>query len=165
MHERAVGRKETEQDSFFARILLNDLRKRITISDNSGNVMIDSPGAIQGRTINIKTQRKRISINPPPGTIGDDINRRRYVEYLIKRYNEFAGADPTRKGEFRYGVISKNLEDRFGAPWRILPVDRCEEVIAYLQQRISRTRQALINKGKGWKAYSTFDEFLKKYGE
>ena len=79
--------------------------------------------------------------------------------------NEFAFADPTRRGEFRYGVISKNLEDRFGAPWRILPVDGCEEVIAYLQQRISRTRQARINKGKGWKAYSTFEEFLKKYGE
>ena len=77
-----------------------------------------------------------------PGTIGNEINRRRYVEHLIKRYNEFAFADPTRRGEFRYGVISKNLEDRFGAPWRILPVDRCEEVIpplrSFLRSMVNR---------------------------
>lgn len=162
IHERIVGRAETEQDYFFARILLNDLR-RITIIDNKGNVMINSPGAIQGHTVNVTTSKKRISVSPPPGSIGFDVNLRGYIQHLIKRYNEFASSEPSRKTKFSYGAISKNITDIFGTEWKLLPIDKASEVISYLQQRISRTRQSRINKSKGWKSFSTFEEYLKKF--
>jgi hypothetical protein len=52
IHENVAGRPETPQDGFFAKILLNDLR-RISVTNNSGNVAINSPGAIQAQTINL----------------------------------------------------------------------------------------------------------------
>lgn len=161
LHEARAGRNEIDQDSFFARILLNDL-KRISITNNTGNVMIDSPGAIQGDTINIKTSRGKVSVNAPLGSIGHNVNFSGYIQHLIERYNEYAGSDSARKGKFSYGAIAKNIADNFGTQWKLLTVEKASDVIAYLQQRISRTRQARINKAKGWKAFSTFEEYLNK---
>ena len=164
IQERIVGRAETDQDSFFARILLNDL-KRINIVNYKGNVMFNSPGAIQGQTVNLRTSKKKISVNPPPGSIGFDVDLSGYIQHLIKRYNEFASSEPTRKTKFSYGAVSKNIADNFGTEWKLLPNEKAPDVILYLQQRISRTRQARINKGKGWKSFSTFEEYLRKYGK
>lgn len=164
IHERIVGRAETDQDSFFARILLNYL-KRINVVNNKGNVMINSPGAIQGQTVNVRTSKKKLSINAPPGSIGFDVNFSGYIQHLIKRYNEFASSEPTRMTKFSYGAVSKNIADNFGTEWKLLPIEKAPDVIVYLQQRISRTRQARINKGKGWKSFSTFEEYLGKYGK
>lgn len=164
IHEQNVGRPEAEQDYFFARILLNGL-KRINIVNNKGNVMFNSPGAIQGQTVNVRNSKKKLSINPPPGSIGSDVNLCGYVSHLINRYNKFASSQPTRKTKFGYGAISKNISDNLGTEWKLLPIEKAPNVIEYLQQRISRTRQAQINKGKGWKAFSTFEEYLIKYGK
>lgn len=164
IHEGLVGRVETKRDSFFARILLNDL-KRINITINTTNIVIDSPGSIQGHTVNIKTSKKKVSVNAPLGSIGYDFKLSGYIQRLIKRYNEFASSEPNRKSKYSYGAISKNITDKFGAQWKLLPVEKAPDVISYLQQRISRTRQARINKGKGWKAFSTFEEYVEKYGK
>jgi hypothetical protein len=152
IHERATGRPETQQDGFFAKILLNDLR-RILVTNNSGNVAINSPGAMQAHTINVKTTKKKIAVNAPRGTIGADQNATRYVQHLIKRYNKFAGSDRTRGTAFNYGAISRNIESNFGSEWRSLPLGRANAVFAYVQARIAKTRQAKINKGKGYKAF------------
>jgi hypothetical protein len=50
MNHEKKGRKEVlPEDSIFAGILLNDYR-HIVISNNKGNILIDSPGAIQANT-------------------------------------------------------------------------------------------------------------------
>jgi len=85
------------------------------------------------------------------------------MQYLIKRYNEFAGSDPTRKTRFSYGAISRNIESNFGAEWRYLPIEKAISVFVYLQERVTKTRQAKINKGKGYRAFSTYEEFLAKH--
>jgi hypothetical protein len=162
IHESIAGRPETLQDGFFAKVLINDLR-RISVISNSGNVAINSPGAMQAQTINVKTTKNKISVNAPPGTIGADQNASRYLKYLIKRYNEFAGRDTTRKARFSYGAISRNIESNFGAEWRLLPLERANAVFEYLQARITKTRQARINKGRGYSAFSTYSEFLAKH--
>ena len=162
IHENVAGRPETQQDGFFAKVLLNQFRK-ISIANNSGNVAINSPGAVQAQTINVKTTAKRISVSAPPGTIGADQDASRYVQHLIKRYNEFASSDPTRKTSFSYGAISRNIESNFGAEWRLLPLEKANAVFEYLQGRIVKTRQAKINKGKGYHAFSTYEEFLAKH--
>ncbi len=162
IHENVAGRNEKLEDGFFAKILLNNFR-RISVTNNSGNIAINSPGAMQAQTINVKTTKKKISVNAPPGTIGADRDASRYVLHLIKRYNEFAGADPTRKKIFNHGAISRNIETNFGSGWRLLPIDTAGAVFAYLQSRIAMTRQAKINKGKGYSAFSSYEEFLSKH--
>jgi hypothetical protein len=162
IHENVAGRNERPEDSFFAKILLNDFRI-ISVTNNSGNIAINSPGAMQAHTINVKTTASKVSVRPPPGTIGADQNISRYVSYLIKRYNEFAGSDSARKTKFSYGAISNNVKSNFGAEWRLLPLKKASAVFAYLQERIQKTRLARINRGKGYAAFSTFEEFLEKH--
>jgi hypothetical protein len=160
IHEDAAGRAEQVTDSFFAKILLNSLR--ITVTNNTGNVAINSPGAIQAHTVNVKTTRRAVSVNAPPGTIGADQQLSRYVSYLINRYNKFASADKTRATKFSYGVISANVENRFGASWKLLPAEKFDAVCEYLQQRICKTILAKQNVAKGFRAFSTCAEFLAK---
>lgn len=161
IHERTVGRPEQANDTFFAKLLLNDLRK-IEINQNSGSIVIDSPGAIVAKTVNVRTTRKTVAINAPPGTIGADQQASRYIQHLISRYNEFASADKTRGTKFSYGVISRNIETNFRAPWKLVAMEEFGALCIYLQQRISKTRIAKINAGKGHRAFSSFEEFCRE---
>lgn len=161
VHESAAGRPERATDSVLAKILLNDLQ-HIEIIDNVGNIAINSPGAIQAHTVNVRTARRRVAVNPPPGTIGADQQQSRYVQYLIKRYNDFASVDKTRPTRFNYGVISTNVEGRHKAPWKLLSSAKFDEVCEYLQQRISKTILGKVNASKGHRVFSTYAEFLTK---
>lgn len=158
VHEKVAGRPEQASDIIFAKILLNDM-DRIAVSQNTGNVAINSPGAIQAHEVHVRTSRRSVSINAPPGTIGFDPGASRYVKYLIDRYNKFASADRTRAYKFNYGAISKNIESNFGAQWRLLSVEKFESVCEYLQTRIERTIIAKTNAAKGARAYSSYSEF------
>jgi len=158
--EEAMGRPEQPTDSFFAKILLNDLQL-IEVSNNSGNVVVNSPGTILAETVNVKTTRKKVHIQPAAGTIGADQNASRYVQHLISRYNEFASADYSRARKFSYGAISKNIETTFRSPWKLLSADRFEAVCVYLQERIGKTRVAKSNSSRGIKSFSSFDEYSK----
>lgn len=163
IREREMGRAEQATDAFYAKILLGDLR-RIEVTNNNGNVVIDSPGAIIAATVNVKSTRKTVKIQPAAGTIGADLNASRYIQYLISRYNEFASADKSRDTKFSYGAISKNIESNFRGPWRMLAIDEFDALCAYLQQRISRTRVAKANAAKGMKAFSSFKGFAQTKG-
>ena len=161
-HEQKYHKNESDVDFFYARMLMNDL-ERISIENNRGNIIIGSPNAIQGQTVVIKSSKEKVYINPPSGSIGTDINLNGYIQYLIRRYNQFASSDTFINRKFNFGAISKNITDKFGCQWRLLPIANATEVMEYLQARISRTRQAKINKGKNKKAFSTFDEYRHKY--
>lgn len=161
IHEGVAGRNEQAADGFFAKILLNDFH-RITVVNNSGHVAINSPGAIQAATVNVRTTRQTVSVNAPPGTIGADQQASRYVQYLIKRYNEYASANKQRAKKFNYGAISKNIESRFGASWKLLPIEKFDAICEYLQQRISKTIIAKLNASKGHRSFSSYSEFLEK---
>jgi len=156
-----VGRYEIAEDRSFAKILINDF-KRLSVTNGSGNVSINRLGSIQAQTVHVRTEKKP-SINAPQGTIGSDQSWSRYIQHLIKRYNEFASADPTRKTKFNYGTLSRNIETQFGSSWKLLPIEKVRDVSEYLQGRITKTRQARINKGKGYKAFSTYEEYIEKY--
>ncbi len=136
----------------------------INIYNNSGNIAINSPGTIQGETINIKTTRKQPNISPPPDSIGADTFRTGYIQHLIKRYNKYASENTSRAKKFSFGAISKNLEDKFGTSWRLVHISKFNEVVSELHRRIDRTQIARMNKGKNRKSYSTYEEYLKKHG-
>lgn len=161
IHETMMERPEQATDHFYARILLSD-RQRIEVNNNSGNVVIDSPGAILANSVTVKTIRKTVKVNAPPGTIGANQGPSRYIQYLITRYNEFASTDKTRKTKFSYGAISRNIETTFRAQWRLLSMDNFEALCLYLQRRICKTRIAKSNTSKGYASFSSYEEFTNK---
>lgn len=162
VHENSSVRPEKAEDLFFAKILLNNSRQNI-VTNNAGNVAINSPGAVQTGSITVKTTNKKVSVTPPPGTIGANQQASRYMDYLIKRYNKYAATELSRKTKFSYGAVSRNIETTFGSPWRLLPLDLASEVFEYLQGRIAKTRQGKNNASRGYKFVSSFEEFSAKH--
>lgn len=160
--EPYVARSQRPGDERLVKLLLDDHR-RIELTNNSGNIAIDSPGAIQAHILNIKTGNSKVVVAPPPGTIGADQRASRYVRYLIERYNKFADDTSARKAGFHHGAVSRNIASRFGSEWRLLPIEKADELYQYLQERISRTRIARINKGEGRKSFSSYEEFAAKH--
>jgi hypothetical protein len=158
-----LGRTEEPADGFFAKILLADLHRQIEANNNSGNLAILSPGAIQAQTVNVRMARHSVKFRPPAGTIGADQDTARYIEYLIRRYNEYARTEPSRATKFSYGAISKNITDQFGSSWRLLPAATFAAVCRYLHQRILRTRIAKQNAANGHLSFINFDQYRQKY--
>ena len=158
-HEQRCGRAERDSDGIFAQLLLNAMW-RVEANNNSGNVVVASPGAVVGGVINIRTGGRRPTFHPAEGTIGASGDESRYVQYLIKRYNEFASKEPSRSTKFNYGAIGKNIESKFRAPWQAVSLEWFPDLCIFLQGRISRTRIAKFNAAKGDRSYSTFEEFV-----
>ncbi|MGV0819928.1 HNH endonuclease signature motif containing protein [Martelella sp. AMO21009] len=158
-----LGRPEQATDAFFAKLLLNASR-RLVVNNNSGNVVVDSPGAIVGGTVNVKARGRTVRIEPPAGTIGADQDACRYIQYLISRYNKFAMQEPGRATRFSHGAISKNIEHKFGARWKLLSLEHFVPVSEYLHGRIGKTRLAKLNASKGWRSFSSFEEFRRGEG-
>lgn len=155
------GRSEQASDSIFSKLLLN-AKRVVEINNAGGNVVVDSPGAIVGKTINVRTSRSSVHIQPPAGTIGADQDANRYVQHLINRYNEFASKEPTRASKFSYGALSKNIEHKFGAQWKLLPMAVFADLSLYLQSRIDKTRMAKLNRSKGHSSYSSFTKYAQE---
>ena len=163
IHESAAGRPEKAEDNFFAQLLL-DAYRNIQIKNNSGNISINSPGSIQGINVTVNTNRKKVIIEAPPGSLGADPVFSKYIAHLIKRYNEYASKEPSRKTKFSYGALSKNIETKFGSRWQLLGREYAQEIISYIQGRINETRIARMNKGKGHPSYSPLHDYIQKYG-
>lgn len=160
-HESNMARNERSADGIVAESLLNNLRGA-TITNNNGNVAVNSFGPVT-QAINIRTNKRIPTIAPPNGTIGADINARRYVEYMIKRYEELARRDNTRRTKFRFGVLQKNVEREFGARWQLLPIERATELFSHLQAKIDGTLVGRVSKSAGKPMYSTFEAYLLKH--
>jgi len=162
IHESNLGRNVISSDLNKAQKLLDSYRLLI-ISENSGNITINKANLIQTEKIIVKNKYRNPKIESASGTIGSNKVYSRYLSHLISRYNYFASKDKTRKTKFSYGAISANIESKFGARWQLLDEISFREVASYLQSRIIKTTIARKNKGKGWKCFTTFEEYCLKY--
>lgn len=99
VQEQKCGRAERETDGIFAQLLLNAM-PQVDVHNNTGNVVVSSPGAIVGGVINIRSASRRPTFRAAEGTIGASGNESRYIQYLINRYNEFASKEPSRSTKF-----------------------------------------------------------------
>src|ERR1051326_3838680 len=126
-----------------------------------GHVMIGSPGAIQTSNLTIKNQKRKPAIIPPAGSVGSSLSHRNYLQHLIDRYNEFASQQPGRK--FNYAAIYTRIKARFGAAWNFASLERFDDIVAFLQRNIDRTRLGSINRSKGIPNFSLFTEYRQKY--
>lgn len=130
---------------------------QITVVGNHGNVAIQSPGAIQAKSITIKTTKPRLSVAAPPGSIGAARAQVAYCQHLIDRYQDYQKADWTGKTDFKYAAIHIALKRTFGVSWKLLDESRFGELVAFLQRRIDGTIIGKLNRAKGRSNYSSFE--------
>jgi len=163
-HERNGSIELSRADAIKAETLLKDYRAIYINITASGHVMMNSPGAVQGQTVNIKTTKHKVQVLPADGTIGFDVPRRNYVKHLIDRYNEFASKQPNRRTPFSFAAIYALIKKQFGADWERVPLNQFDRLAETLQVKIGKTRLGSINRGKGIPNYSSFDDYCVKYG-
>ena len=85
---------------------------------------------------------------------------RNYALYLIKRYNDFQKADVDKLGAGKYGIIYRAIQREFGAKWDMVSQHRFNDLVAYLQSRILKTKLGRIRNSRGLRCFKTYQEFL-----
>lgn len=133
----------------------------ITFSSSVGNAIIGN-----NNNISIKESKKVSKPKYPEGCIGYDTTKANYIGHLIKRYNEYKEYE-VGKGKMNYATFGAALKKEFKiAPTRTIynvSIDRFEELVAYIQGRIDKTKLAKI-KGKEHKNYSSFEKYKADFG-
>lgn len=132
---------------------------QIIVIGNRGNVAVQSPGVIQAKSVTIKNTKAKLSVVPPPGSIGAVRAQVAYCQHLIDRYQAYQKADQTGKSNYKYQAIHLALSRKFGLTWKLLDESRFWEVVAFLQQRVDRTIVGKLNRAKGHANYSSFEEW------
>ena len=84
---------------------------------------------------------------------------RNYAYHLITRYNDFAAKQPGRT-KFSRAAIHSHIKKAYRVgKWELVPITRFHELCTMLQGRIDETRLGSINRGKGYKNYSTLADY------
>ena len=87
---------------------------------------------------------------------------RGYALHLIKQYNELSKKNHNQKKAYKYSIIYSNIEKEFGVTWQYIPKQRFKDLIFFLQARIDRTYIGKVNKSKGKRNYSSYEDFCNK---
>lgn len=162
-HERNGDIELSQEAGRLARLLI-DQHKRIEASGQA-QVMVDSPGGIQARTITIKTNRKNPPIPLPGNVIGANAEMRSYAEYLVKRYIDWrlkgvqSGKDRRR---FHPSMTHQLIERHFGARYNLVPQTEFDRLVSFLHNAIDDTIIGRIQLSDGSRNYHSFEEHLQK---
>lgn len=143
-------------------------RRSTNVVQIDGNVH----GSIIANNLHLNTKRLPRPKGHPPGSIGADLPRKNYVDYLIRRYHDFRKGDESfGKGErfdhYSYAVLHKNIERRFKAKTFYIPVHRFPELAAYLQSCVDRTILGKTKRSRGIDNYDSYEQYLanQRFGE
>lgn len=103
-------------------------------------------------------------IKHPDGSIGADLQRKGYIDYLIKRYYDYRSIDASygRGVPFSYAVIHKNIQAKLGYQTFFMPVELFPTLVSYLYDCIDRTIQGKRNRAGGSRNYHSFEEHFKR---
>ena len=142
---------------------LNALSKAVTpanvfsINDTINNGII-------GQVVNIKTGRKsNPKMQPPQNSIAADLEKRNYIMHLIDRYKDYKKYDIRPGEEHKYAIIYRAIKSEFKCKWDMVPIQRFDKLVLFLQSRVDSTKLGRIRKARGQKNYSSFEEYLSKY--
>ena len=97
----------------------------------------------------------------PVDSIGADILKKGYVDYLIKRYYDYRQAD-ANYGSFRpfsHAEIHATVQRRFKAKTFFIHVSRFEELCDYIKSRVDQTIQGNRNRSGGVLNYDSFERY------
>lgn len=117
---------------------------------------------VAGGDVHVHGARLKGKMNYPAGSLGADLLRKNYVQYLVSRYNDFKQTGHQSYGQaggHHYGSIHSNIRGKFEAKTYFIPVERFDEVVRYLHGRIDQTIQGKRNRSRGDRAYSSFEEY------
>ena len=138
-HETSAQPKPANVDEAARRLRNSD--PQIHARDQA-QVMISSPGSVQAHNITIKTGRKPPTVPLPVDAIGANIPMRSYIEYLNSRYIDYRN-NAIRRGidrrPFFPGKLHTLINSHFGARTNLVPQDRFDEVVAFMQNAIDNT--------------------------
>jgi hypothetical protein len=122
-------------------------------------------GTVSHSTIANNIQANRIVINGKKpklsyaeNAIGNDAFKKNYVNHLIDRYITFREYD-LGKGNANYAAVHGMIKKEFKASTFQIPFQQFDLLSSFLQKRIDGTKLGRINKSKGLKLFSTFQEF------
>lgn len=113
--------------------------------------------------VEIKTQKNTIKLSAPEGTVASSASHRNYIKRLIDRYHEFKASE-VGKENMNYQILYGAIKRELGAKWDMVPLSRFDTLVEFLQRRIDNTIVGRNMKAKGQKRYSTYAEYLSKYG-
>ena len=130
----------------------------VTVYSNSGQIAVNSPGAVQANTLTLKVSKQRVIFTAPSGSIGSDQAKTSYIAYLIGRYQEFQKGHASKTDRFKYIAIHAALKRELKGEWKLLSVDRFGEVVEFLHRRIDNTLIGKENKSKGIVSFHLFSE-------
>lgn len=118
-------------------------------------------GDIAQNLTKISTSRQP-RITHPSGSLGADLRKRGYIDYLLARYFEFRRADrsygPPRP--FSHAEIHRTIQSEFGHKTFFMPVEFFERLAAFLQSRIDRTILGRNNSSRRIPNYHSYEEHL-----
>lgn len=140
-----------------------DVKPRRAKPAGRGNTLSFSGtnAGIVANTINFSSKPGATKQGPISGTVGSDLTQRNYAKYLIDRYHEFKMAD-IGKESMNYAILYGGIKREFGAKWDNLPIHAFIALVEYLQKRIDSTRLGKVQKSRGVRNYSSFDEHRAK---
>ena len=98
----------------------------------------------------------------PEGALGNDLLRKNYATYLIRRYGDFKQAELKRRDEkFNWGALNKSIYTKYKAAGiNHIPVSRFGDLVDFLQAKIDKTILGRTQKSKGGRNYSSFEQYL-----
>lgn len=156
-HEQGGLLEITPQTARAAERLLANYT-HVVVHSNSGQIAVNSPGAVQANTLNVNVTKKKVTIAAPQGSIGSDQAMTSYLTYLIGRYQEYQKADTSKDDRLKYMLIHNALKREFKGDWKLLALARFGDVVAFLHGRIDRTRVGKLNRSRRVANYHPFTE-------
>lgn len=159
-HEQSGPVEISQHTASVAQALLNSYQN-IIIKNNSGQVAVNSPGAIQTNTLNLKTTKNKVSIAPPAGSVSSELVMCSYVEYLIGKHQEYQKQHQEKEGRYKYIAIYNAIKREYGCKWQLVPALRFDELVLFLQKKIDNTKVGRIRKSRGQKRYHSFEEHVR----
>ncbi|MCY3639476.1 MAG: HNH endonuclease, partial [Gammaproteobacteria bacterium] len=94
---------------------------------------------------------------------GSSLPHRNYAKHLIDRYHEFKTID-VGKENMKHAIFYQKIKRKFGAKWDMMPLEKFDDLVLFVQTRIDKTRHGRIRKANARKNYSEFGEYMEKYG-
>jgi len=112
---------------------------------------------------------KKLGNKYPEGSVGADVMKKNYLDYLIHKYFDFRKADPSfgafdHAERFHHAEIHTSIRKRFKAKTFFVLIHRFQEECQYIQERVDKTILGKRNKSQGIRNYQNFDEYTKEQG-
>lgn len=136
----------------------------ISVRNSSGNVAVNSPGAMQAKTIhNYNNSKPKITVSPPDGTVSSVLEMCSYIDYLITKYKDFQKQDKS-KGDYKYMAIYNAIKREFGSKWQLIPSKNYTNLETFLHTKLLNTKVGRIRNKRGQKVFHSFEEHCDKIG-